>query len=208
MSDSILARSAPLRQDFFERQGQLLQELAREGQSPDALFVGCSDSRVTPEQFLGARPGDLFMLRNIANIIPPYVQTEIGIVSVLEYAVLHLQVPHIIICGHTDCGGIKGLDAQLDMAREPALSRWLDLARPAQREVDFSLRDLTPQERHVTIVERNVVQQLRNVQSYPFVREALEADRLELHGWVYYLERQQIGTYDASTDTFTTNVES
>lgn len=204
MSDPLLQKSRAMRHDFFEKQADLLQHLAEEGQTPQALFVGCSDSRVTPEQLLGAKPGDLFMLRNIANIIPPYVQTEIGVVSVLEYAVLHLQVPHIIVMGHTDCGGIRGLDADLDMSREPALSRWLALARPAQREVDFQQRDLSDAERHVAIVERNVVGQLENVQSYPFVREALEADTLELHGWVYYLAEQQVRYYDVEEDAFVT----
>ena len=120
----------------------------------------------------------------------------------LEYALLHLNVPHVIVMGHTDCGGIKALDAELDMAREPALARWTSLARPAQQEVDFLLRDLTPDERHRAIVERNVVHQLRNLQSYPFVRERLEANKLELHGWVYYLEEKQIRYYDAERDAF------
>ncbi|MCP4428386.1 MAG: carbonic anhydrase [Chloroflexi bacterium] len=202
MPDDFLAQSAPIRRDFFENQKELLTKLAHEGQKPSALFIGCADSRVTPEQMLGARPGDLFMLRNIANIIPPYVQTEIGTVSVLEYAVLHLHVPHVIVCGHTDCGGIRGLDVHLDMSKEPALSRWISLARPAQREVDFQMDDLNPEERHVAIVERNVVHQLNNIRSYPFVREALEANQLELHGWVYYLEHRRIGYYDSAADTF------
>ncbi len=203
MSDPFLNRSQALRGEFFENQRDLLQRLASEGQSPEALFVGCSDSRIMPERLLGAKPGDLFMLRNIANIVPPYVQTEIGMTSVLEYAILHLQVPHLIVCGHTDCGGIKALDESLDMSREPALSRWLDLARPAQREVDFSLSELTAEARHRAIVERNVVNQLLNVQSYPFVRQALEGDHLELHGWVYYLDRQEIGYYDPDARLFT-----
>lgn len=202
MSDPLLARTTAMQSDFFEKQANLLRHLAEKGQTPQALFVACSDSRVTPEQLFGAQPGELFMLRNIANIIPPYVQTEIGTVSVLEYAVLHLQVPHIIVMGHTDCGGIRGLDADLDMSREPALSRWLSLARPAQQEVDFQQRDLSEEERHVAIVEQNVVQQLANIQSYPFVREALEADKLELHGWVYYLAEQQIRYYDVEEETF------
>ena len=202
MSDSILARSAPLRHDYFEKHGELIKSLAQQGQSPDALFVGCSDSRIMPEHLLGANPGDLFVLRNIANIIPPYHQTEIGIVSVLEYAILHLNVPHIIVCGHTDCGGIKGLDTQIDMSHEPALSRWLDLARPSQRDVDFAMRDLSPKERHLAIVERNVINQLTNVQSYPFIRERLDADQLELHGWVYHLETQQISHYDPDSGQF------
>jgi carbonic anhydrase len=202
MSDTILDRSKRLRQDFFEKQEQLLSRLAEEDQRPEALFVACSDARVMPARLVGAKPGDLFMLRNIANIVPPYIQTEIGIASVLEYAILHLQVPHIVICGHTDCGGIKALDRELDLTREPALSRWLDLARPAKREVDFRMSDLSLQERHRAIVEENVLRQLDNVQSYPFVRRALEEGRLELHGWVYYLEEKEIRYYDPAREEF------
>ncbi len=202
MTDPFLTRSRINQKAFFEKHHQLLDELIREGQTPEALFVGCSDSRVMPEQMLGALPGELFMLRNVANIVPPYIQTEIGIVSVLEFAVLHLHVPHIIICGHTQCEGIKSLDKHLDLVREPALSRWLDLARPAQREVDFNLRDLTPGERYRAIIERNVVHQLKHVQSYPFIRQALIHKQLKLHGWVYYLEENQIRYYDPASDEF------
>lgn len=203
MPDSFLAQSASIRHDFLEKHGELLDQLARHGQTPNALFIGCSDSRIMPEQILGAKPGDFFMIRNVANIIPPYHQTEIGIVSALEYAVFNLNVPHIIVCGHTDCGGIKGLDKVIDMSRQPALSRWLDLARPSQRDVDFSLNALTAEERHLAIVERHVIYQLQNIQSYPFVRERLENDQLELHGWVYHLETQQISFYDPVSDQFT-----
>jgi carbonic anhydrase len=202
MTEEILRRSTTLRREFFEQQGDLLERLRREGQAPEALFIGCSDARLTPEHLLGAQPGDLFMMRNIANIVPPYIQTEIGSVSVLEYAVLHLHVPHIIICGHTDCGGIRALDIHLDMVREPALSRWLDLARPAQRDVDFELRDLSAAERHEAIVQRNVLNQLQNVESYPFIRQALEANQLELHGWVYVMEQQAISYFDPVAANF------
>ena len=107
MTDPILDRSSAHRREFIRRDGKLISHLVQQGQAPLALFVGCSDSRIMPEALLGARPGDFFMLRNIANIVPPYHQTEIGIVSVLEYAVLELEVPHIIICGHTNCGESK-----------------------------------------------------------------------------------------------------
>lgn len=202
MPDSILAQSASDRREYFAQQGELLRRSTRQVQSPEALFVACSDSRIMPENILGAKPGDFFMLRNVANIIPPYHQTEIGIVSALEFAVLYLNVPHIIVCGHTDCGGIRELDANVDMTRAPALSRWLDLARPSQRDVDFAMRDLSPEERHLAIVERNVINQLNNVQSYPFVRTRLEASQLELHGWVLHLERQQISAYEPASGQF------
>ena len=202
MSDSFLAQSASLRRDFFEKQNSLLTKLVASGQSPRALFVGCSDSRVVPEKLFDAQPGDFFMLRNIANIIPPYIQTEIGIVSVLEFAILHLQVPHIIICGHTDCGGIYGLDERLNLGKEPALVRWLDLARPAQRDVDFRMSNLDPKTRHLAIVEQNVINQMRNVASYPFVRAAQGADELTIHGWVYHLAERQISYYDPDINQF------
>jgi carbonic anhydrase len=145
------------------------------------------------------------MLRNIANLVPPYWQTEVGIVSVLEYAILDMKIPHIIVCGHTDCGGIKALDAALDLSSRPTLSRWLDLARPAQREVDgFSEAEISA-ERHHAIVERNVVNQLRNLESYPFIRERIESEKLSLHGWVYYLELPEIRYYKPEDDNFITS---
>lgn len=202
MSNPILTQSASKRRAYFEDQKQLLTQLADKGQSPQALLVSCSDSRITPEKLFDAQPGVLFILRNIANIIPPYTQTEIGIVSVLEFAVLHLHIPHIIVMGHTDCGGIHGLDKGLDLSKEPALARWLDLARPAQREVDYRLGNLNPEERHLAIVERNVVQQMNNVASYPFVRAAQAADGLKIHGWVYHLAARQISYYDPGIDQF------
>jgi carbonic anhydrase len=204
MTNIFLNRSASARHDFFARHSELLKKLAHEGQRPEALFIGCSDARVTPESLLGAKPGDFFMLRVVGNVVPPYIQTEIGIASALEFAVRRLRVPHIIICGHTDCGGIRGLDEQMDPSQEPALSRWLALARPAQWEVDFYQPDLSPEARHIAIVEGNVLRQLRHLQSYPFVREAMAAEQLELHGWVYYLERPQLGYYDAAADKFVT----
>jgi carbonic anhydrase len=201
MQDPILRQSALAREAFFQKNRHLLAQLAQEGQRPQALFIACADSRVTPTELLGANPGDLFMLRNIANIVPPYIQTEIGIASVLEFALHELKVPHIIICGHTDCGGIRGLDKYIDMSQQPALSRWLDLARPAQRDVDFQMRELSSAARHQAIVERNVVLQLSHLQSYPYVRQAIAAKQLALHGWVYDLQQQHIRFYDSATDS-------
>ena len=202
MSDSLLNETKSTQNSFFAAYKESLTELVEKGQKPKALFIGCSDSRVTPERLLGLDPGDMFMLRNIANIVPPYVQTEIGIVSVLEYAVMALNVPHIIVCGHTDCGGIRSLDKQIDMGTMPAISRWLDLARPAKRDIDFTMRDLTPEERHIAIVERNVINQLQNIESYPFVQKALAANKMTLHGWVYYLGQQKIGYFDKESGQF------
>ncbi len=110
-----------------------------------------------------------------------------------------MEIPHIIVCGHTDCGGIIALDQDLDLGSRPSLSRWLDIARPAQRAVDgYGTAEQTA-ERHQAIVEQNVVQQLSNLESYPFVRERIEAGKLNLHGWVFYLERPGMGFFDGTS---------
>jgi carbonic anhydrase len=202
LSDTLLRRTLRHQHSFFEEQANLPGRLLKEGQAPTTLFIGCSDPRLTPERLFGAMPGEMMMLRNIGNLVPPYYQTEIGISSALEYAVLHVKVAHLVVCGHTDCGAVIGLDSRLDLAGQPGLSRWLEIARPAQREVEFQMRGLTGTERHEAIVECNVVHQLHNLCTYPFIRQALEANLLEMHGWVYYLERREIRYHESTSDAF------
>jgi len=204
MKDKTLQQTAAFRQEFFEKQGELLTHLTRAGQSPKTLLITCSDSRILPEKLFGSQPGDLFVIRNVSNVMPPYIQAEIGTVAALEYAIHQLRVGHLIILGHTDCGGIRALDDPVDVSQYPALTRWLEFVRPAKRDVVFACRELAGEARHQAIVERNVVNQLRHAMSYPFVREALEDDRLELHGWVFYLAEREVRYYDPETDTFLT----
>ncbi len=200
MSD-LLARAPRFRADFFQREGELMRRLAHEGQSPQTLFVACSDSRVVPEFITGAQPGELFVLRNVGNVIPPYGTIDAGVGAVIEYAVRHLRVRHVVLCGHLDCRAIRLLDDPLDMAREPALSRWLEWVRPAKAHVD-ALNIADPVERHGTIVRKNVLFQLANLQSYDPIRKALKANELELHGWVFDIETGRVWSYEPSGDTF------
>ena len=125
-------------EEYYLENAELFERLATQGQSPQVLFIGCSDSRVVPELLTGAEPGDLFVTRNVANIVPPYGTGEMGVGAVVEYAVLHLRIKHIVILGHTDCGGIKALDVPPDWSREPHLARWIEHARPAQTKVEAS----------------------------------------------------------------------
>jgi carbonic anhydrase len=202
MSDSILQRSYELRTKFFEDEQELLESLAQRGQSPDAMFIGCSDSRVVPESLLGARPGDLFVVRVVANIVPPHIAGQYAVGAAIEYAILHLKVKHLIVCGHTDCGGIKALDHPPAMTAEPSIAGWLKFARPAQKKVDA--RGAAGGDRHQAIVEENVRLQLENLQTHPAVRDALARQQIELHGWVYDLARRQIHYHDAAQQRFVT----
>jgi len=197
MTDPALPAGRALRDEFFQRERDLLAQLAREGQKPRVLFVGCSDSRVIPEWLAGARPGDLFVVRNVANIIPPYGTAHVSMGAAIEFAVDRLRVEHLIVCGHTDCGGIKALSAQLDWNRDPHIIRWIEHARPARTRIEAS--NLPAEEQHLATVRENVLLQLENLRSYDPVREAERAGALELVGWVYHLDTGSVEAYDPPT---------
>jgi carbonic anhydrase len=187
-------------QDYYLENVDLFEQLATQGQSPEALFIGCSDSRVVPELITGARPGDLFVTRNVANIVPPYGTGEMGIGAVVEYAVLRLRVQHAVLCGHTGCGGIKALDIAPDWSREPHIARWIEHARPAKTKVEAS--GIPAEERHLATVRENVLLQLDHLRSYEPVRDGERAGTLILHGWVYHLETGEVEAHDARNDTW------
>ncbi len=199
-ADTLLNQTHLLRSDFFEKEGDLLGRLAREGQKPKTMFVGCSDSRVIPELITGSRPGDLFVLRNIANIIPPFGTAHECTGAALEYAANHLKVAHLVVCGHTDCGGIKALDGRVDSLSEPSLAQWIKFAREAQTRVDK--RKVDPAQRHRAIVEQNILLQLEHASSYPAIHRALKENRLELHGWLFDLHAPLVYSYNFQTNQF------
>lgn len=162
--------------------------------TPSALFITCVDARIVPGKLFDTRPGEWLTLRTIANIIPPYWQTEISVASTLELAVKRVKVKQIIVCGHTDCAGIHALDEQIDLAHEPGLARWVDIARPGH----------TPNTPHPTLVEQNVRLQLQHLRSYPYIRTAEAQAHLTLHGWVYHLETGQVHRHNPATNQFET----
>jgi carbonic anhydrase len=196
----ILAGIAKFR-DYYEQNWELFERLATQGQSPEVLFIGCSDSRVPSEVLTRIEPGDLFVTRNIANIVPPYGTGEMAVGSVLEYAILHLHVKHIVILGHTDCGGLKALDQPPDWSHEPHLARWIEHARPAKTKVEAS--GLPEEARALATVRENVLLQLEHVRSYDPVRAGERAGTLTLHGWVYHLETGIFEAHNPHTGAWT-----
>jgi len=184
-------------QNRREQDVELFRRLAEEGQAPVALIIGCSDSRVPPEVITDAKPGVLFVTRVVGNIVPPYGSGEIAVGAVIEGAVHHLHVPQIIICGHTDCAGIRALDAQPNWDREPHIARWLEHARPAKTKVEAS--GLPAEECHLATVRENVLLQLEHLRTYDPVREAEQSGALTLVGWVYHLDTGIIEAYDPQT---------
>ncbi|WP_369930270.1 carbonic anhydrase [Xanthomonas sp. NCPPB 2632] len=161
---------------------KLFGELA-EGQSPHTLFITCADSRVVPEMITQTQPGELFVCRNIGNIVPGYGEMLGGVSAVVEYAVAVLGVRHIVICGHTDCGAMKGLLNPESTRDLPTVEAWLRNAQAARSAV-FA-RKLEGAEAMQAVIEENVRLQLTHLRTHPAVAAALANGTIALQGWVY-----------------------
>jgi len=168
-----------LDQDYFENLSK--------GQNPEILYIGCSDSRVTAEEMMGASPGDLFVHRNIANMI---INTDLSSMSVINYAVSHLKVGHIVICGHYYCGGVKAAMQSADLG---ILNLWLREIKDVYRLHSEELNEMSDEEaRYKRLVQLNVEEQCINVLKIPEVQKARREKALEVHGWVFDLRTGQL----------------
>lgn len=187
---------------YCHREAEYLQRLAREGQRPGALYVGCSDSRVVPEVLTNAAPGELFVVRNVANLVPPLSHPDASVGAALEYAVVHLKVPDLIVCGHLGCGGVAAALAGTDdlTEEEASLREWLGEIAPVAQEV--RRQGLEGDEALRWAVEENVLRQLDNLLTFPAVKRRLDAGVLTLHGWVYDLYGLSLSVYDVEEDRF------
>lgn len=181
----------------FESNHEVFEKLAEEGQNPKVLWIGCSDSRVVPELITGADPGELFDVRNIANVVPPASSAACAAGAAVEYAVIHLHVRHIVVCGHTDCGGIKALEAPPDPGGQPHITSWLELARPAREKILSS--DISEDDRYLETIKVNALMQCENLRSYPCVADGERAGNLSIHAWLYDLHTGKILAFDETS---------
>ncbi len=180
----------------FESEHEVFERLAEEGQNPKVLWIGCCDSRVVPELITGSDPGELFDLRNIANIVPPPASAACAAGAAIEYAVIHLEVTHIVVCGHTDCGGIAALEAPPSAEDEPHIASWLELAMPAR--TDVLSRGIESQDIYLETIKTNVLMQCENLRTYPCVAERIGAGKLSVHPWLYDLHTGEILEWNES----------
>jgi carbonic anhydrase len=191
------------RERVFPERRHDFEKLA-EGQHPGTLFITCADSRVVPEMITQTRPGDLFVCRNIGNIVPTYGEMLGGVSAVIEYAVMALQVKNIVICGHSDCGAMKGL-LQLNneaLAKMPTVRSWLRNAEAARSVVEATRGHLEGDAKLEALVEQNVLTQLQHLETHPSVAAALATDQVTLHGWIYDIGRGDVRTYDGERRAF------
>jgi carbonic anhydrase len=189
----------------FDSEHEVFVKLAEEGQNPKVLWIGCSDSRVVPELITGADPGELFDVRNIANVVPAAGSPACATGAAIEYAVIYLGVRHIVVCGHTGCGGIKALETPPEPEGHPHLASWLELARPARDRVLQS--DIPQTDCYLETIKANIILQCENLRSYSCVAEREKSRELSIHPWLYELHTGKILAFDVTSARWDTVAE-
>ncbi len=189
------------RSKTFQEKRELFDKLAS-GQAPHTMFISCADSRVMPELFTSSEPGDLFVCRNVGNIVPPYAQFTGGVSAAIEYAVSALGVKNIVVCGHSDCGAMKATQHPEKVASLAAVSAWLRHSHIAKVVVDANYTFHDPAAHLAKITEENVIAQLDHLRTHPSVAARLMAGTLTIHGWVYDIEAGAVKAYCAKRRAF------
>ena len=187
------------RQEFFETLGCQ--------QNPHTLFIGCSDSRVIPNLVTQTIPGELFVVRNIGNLVPHYMEvseTFLATSAVIEYAVLQLNVDNIVVCGHSNCGGCAALYQEEELEHLPHTKIWLRLAAKVKEIVEGKIaeNEIALEKRSEYTEKMNVLEQLGHLMKYPYVRKRVDEGRLNVMGWYFHIEKGEIYNYDQELQRF------
>jgi len=192
--------------DEFGNYRKLFRKLSRDGQNPHTLFITCSDSRVLAELITQSKPGDLFVVKNVGNIVPPATATGTtnSTAAAIEFAVESLEVSDIVVCGHSQCGAmealLKGLPPDKAM---PHLQDWLALAAPVRHVLQTEYHHLKSHEELATAAaEENVLFALENLYSYPGVKKRLEDGSVRLHGWFFKIATAELFAFDPESKQF------
>ncbi len=200
--DHLISRVAQCQKEVYPSKKAKFQKLAN-GQNPEVLFITCSDSRIDPNLVTQTDPGDLFICRNAGNIVPPHSNQTGGMTASIEFAVAALGVSHIVVCGHTDCGAMKGAIDLNALDSLPHVKEWLGHCRSATEVVKekcnhdaLSLDDLEE------VTKENVVQQLNHLSTHPSVAAKIATGQVKLHGWVYNIESGGVLCFDETDNEF------
>lgn len=192
------------RQQYFDPREHRFAHL-QNGQQPKVLVVGCSDSRVDPALLTGCAPGELFVVRNVANLVPPCEQDirHHGVSAALEYAVCHLEVEHIIVLGHSGCGGINALMHGITNGR-PAefIGPWVSIAQRAREMVRAELSGKEPEKQNRACEQAAILISLENLLTFPWIRERVEQGELLLHGWYFDISSGRLDSYKPESAAF------
>lgn len=177
------------------------------GQKPDALFIACSDSRVVPNLFASTNPGDLFVVRNVGNLVPSCQDSTAGqgdssVGAALEFSVQVLKVKDIVVCGHSECGAMKALLEKPENPEMPCLSSWLQSGLPALKDKKLPLKETPDLSAANRLSQLNVLMQIQHLRTYPFIRNAIRKNELRVHGWWFDIERADVHAYKSGIKSF------
>lgn len=204
--NELIKGNKKFREASFPKFEDDMQQLVKHGQNPEILFIGCSDSRVTPDLMLDSKPGDMFILRNVGNFVPPYNPDDDyhGSSAAIEYAVCVLGVKDIIVCGHSHCGACQSL--YQDFSNNPDfinIKKWLDLGKRAKEYTLLAIEDKNNKELIYRTTEKiSIVHQLENLLTFPYIEEKVKKGELQIHGWYYRIEDGKIEYYDGEECSF------
>lgn len=185
----------------FPQQRQLFEELSQ-GQVPHTLMITCSDSRIDPNLFTQTKPGEIFMVRNAGNIIPPFGASTGGEEAAIEFAIEALGVSNIVICGHSQCGAMAALLNNAKLTGMPCVHKWLVHAQATKKRLE-----LTGDINHLRAAEENVLVQADNLKTHPSVSAALRSGKVQLYGWVYLFESGTVTVYDPHKRKYLPSIE-
>jgi carbonic anhydrase len=205
--DDIFEGVFKFKNEDYEKYKNLFAELEN-GQNPHTLFIGCSDSRVVPSLITKTLPGELFMVRNIANMVPPYRETEeyVSTTSAIEFAIKVLNVKNIVVCGHSNCGGCASLyKSEEELKNVPHVRKWLELANPVKEYVlnNINTEDGKNIQKSLMTEQFNIVHQLNNLFTYPFIKEKYINKEINIYGWYYMIATGEVYNYDKENGSFT-----
>jgi carbonic anhydrase len=189
-------------QEVYPRRRAAYRKLAQSGQKPHALFITCADSRVDPELITQSDPGEIFVSRNIGNLVPAYGEVLGGVSAIIEYAVAALQVSHVVVCGHADCGAMIGLLHPEKVSSFPTVKSWLRHADAALSVVRGRATPADEQAALNALIEENVLLQLNHLRTHPAVAGRLAQGSLGLSGWVYDIGEGSVRIYDEERRQF------
>jgi carbonic anhydrase len=187
----------------FEEHRELFNKIGR-NQNPHTLFIGCSDSRVVPNLITKALPGELFVIRNIANLVPPYRDSEefLATTSAIEYAVQVLEIDTILVCGHSNCGGCNALFLNDEELKHiPHTRKWLELAKNVRNKMN-RLKIVDPAIREWMSEQLNIVEQMQHLLTYPYIAERYKNGTLKILGWYYIIETGEVFDYQHELKKF------
>lgn len=205
-TDSLIAGYQRFREGYYQQHQEQLIKLAKEGQFPKIALISCSDSRVEPSVILDCAPGDLFIIRNVANLVPPCEDYDSlhGTSAALEFAVTNLEVESIVVLGHTQCGGIQALmDAPATNVPDTFIGKWMQQLEGVRNDIlnDASIQGKAQQ--YSCCEQKGIRHSLQNLMTFPWVKERVEAGTLKLHGWRYDLGSSELCAMDNESGEFT-----